>query len=395
MNALCLARHADYRCRHSGACCTSGWPIPVEAGLVPAIRRALAEGRLRLPATPAAEGIEPLVDSRLPPGAGAALATTPAGACAFYDGDKRRCAIHRDLGHASLPSACRHFPRRCLLERDATFVSLSHYCPTVARMAFAENGARGIVEAPATLVGHVRLEGLDAREVMPPLLRPGMLTDLAGYHAWERAAVDLLESGAEPEAALACVREMTRRAMSWSPQRGRLEDAVDLAAEETRQTQKGAAGSPADETELRARFELARMAVSETLRPAAAPARLGEADRRWVAESWPSFANPIGRFLAAHAFGNWAAYLGSGLVTVVRWLEVSLAVVRVEAARRCAQEARPLDPPILVESFRAADLLLVHLADPGTLAKGLDRCTLDTAQCQTREGLVRRSDPWR
>ena len=36
------------------------------------------------------------------------------------------------------------------------------------------------------------LEGLDAREALPPLLRPGMLTDLEGYDAWERAAIALL-----------------------------------------------------------------------------------------------------------------------------------------------------------------------------------------------------------
>jgi hypothetical protein len=56
---------------------------------------------------------------------------------------------------------------------------------------------------------------------------------------------------------------------------------------------------------------------------------------------------------------------------VVRSLEVALAVVRVEAARLCATAERPLDEPLLIEAMRAADLLLVHLADPKTLAARL------------------------
>ena len=32
--AYCLSIHARYPCAHSGACCTAGWPIPVEPPLV-------------------------------------------------------------------------------------------------------------------------------------------------------------------------------------------------------------------------------------------------------------------------------------------------------------------------------------------------------------------------
>ena len=37
MSVFCLSQHAGYLCCHSGACCTSGWPIAVvrvEAGRV-------------------------------------------------------------------------------------------------------------------------------------------------------------------------------------------------------------------------------------------------------------------------------------------------------------------------------------------------------------------------
>ena len=102
-----------------------------------------------------------------------------------------------------------------------------------------------------------------------------------------------------------------------------------------------------------------------------APDRLHTADARWVAPAWPQFSQPLRHFLAAHAFGNWYAYHGMGLRTVVRSLEVALSVVRVEAARLCDAAERPLDEPLLIEAMRAADLLLVHLADPKALAARL------------------------
>jgi Fe-S-cluster containining protein len=367
MSCLCLAQHANYRCQHSGACCTSNWPIHVEADRVDAIRAAIADGRLpRSTVDPVVAAVD------LPPGASAMLGRTASGSCSFYDEGGRRCAIHLALGHSALPSACQHFPRRCLIERDAVFVSLSHYCPTVARMALDNGVARGIVDPPASLVGHVRLEGLDARDALPPLLRPGMLADLDAYHAWERVVVGILEDGHPPEVALGRIRRMTERVQSWNPSKGAPTLAVDSAARECRADRVQVEGRY-DEDGLRDAFEVARTSVPEVLRPAVAPAGLRGRDGRWVAPRWPDFSGPLGRFLAAHAFGNWCAYLGSGLMTVVRSLDVSLAVVRVEAARLCAEVERPMDEAILAAAFRAADLLLVHLADPGALAAALDR----------------------
>ncbi len=372
MPILCLAQQADYGCQHSGACCTSNWPIHVETERVEPIRAAVASGRL----TPGAErqgaGGPLVVDELLPPGTGAVLRTTGSGACVFYDRGGRRCAIHRALGHEALPSACQHFPRRSLIERDEVRVSLSHYCPTVARTAVAERRAGGVVVAPDSLVGHLRLEGLDARDALPPLLRPGMLTDLAGYRAWERAVVDVLEAGAAPEAALARVRALTERVQSWSPGGIALAEAVGHAADEAGGTPAPDESALADDKTLRTAFEIARASVPDACRPAPLPTGIGEAHSSLVAPEWERFSRPIGRFLAAHAFANWYAYLGTGLTTVVRSLEVSLEVVRAEAARLCASQERPLDEPLLVEAFRAADLLLVHLADPRALAASLD-----------------------
>jgi hypothetical protein len=41
-----LSIHADYRCRHSGACCTADWDVPVELPLYKTLDDALAAGRV-------------------------------------------------------------------------------------------------------------------------------------------------------------------------------------------------------------------------------------------------------------------------------------------------------------------------------------------------------------
>ncbi len=199
---FCLSLHADFHCCHSGACCTSGWPIHVETDRLAALREALRAGRLTASPDDTREGSPFLEPRSLPPGAGAALRTTASGACVFYERGGGLCAIQRTLGHDHLPAACQHFPRRCLIEPDRMAVSLSHYCPTVARLAFRTDVRPEIVSAPASLVGHIALEGLDAREALPPLLRPGLLTDLAGYRTWERTVIEILASPGTPEAAL-------------------------------------------------------------------------------------------------------------------------------------------------------------------------------------------------
>jgi hypothetical protein len=130
-------------------------------------------------------------------------------------------------------------------------------------------------------------------------------------------------------------------------------------------------------------YALVCAAVPERLAVKPVPAGLEDLDAGLVAPAWSAFSRPIRQFLAAHVFGNWCAYNGRGLRTVVRSLDVALDVVRVEAARACAEAGRPstslgttisqspgrtLDQALLVEAFRATDLLLVHLADPTALA---------------------------
>jgi len=70
------------------------------------------------------------------------------------------------------------FPRIVLHDARGTFISLSHFCPTAASLLFESTGEAVIVQAPAALSDIGELDGLDARHVWPPLLRPNMLMDL-------------------------------------------------------------------------------------------------------------------------------------------------------------------------------------------------------------------------
>jgi len=302
----------------------------------------------------------------------------------FYQRGGGLCAIQRTLGHDLLPSACQHFPRRCLTEPDRVAVSLSHYCPTVARMAFDAGARLDIVEAPASLVGHIPLEGLDAREALPPLLRPGLLMDRAGYQAWERSVIEILATPGTPDAALAEISGFAERVRAWTPRDGDLCEAVERAAPRggsfPAEVGRGQ-GDGQRASQLAEDYEAVRASVPPGIATLPPPDRLDALDSRWVAEAWPRFAQPLRHFLAAHAFGNWCAYHGMGLRTVARSLEVALSVVRVEAARVCAFAERPLDEPLLIEAMRAADLLLVHLADPRTLAARLSEVEEEARGC--------------
>ena len=111
------------------------------------------------------------------------------GSCVFFDRDAGRlCAIHREAGADALPSACRHFPRKILRDLRGTFISLSHFCPTAAAMLLARDPLH-LVEAHPPLRLSDPIEGLDATDALPPLVRPGVLCDLEGYSAWEQASV--------------------------------------------------------------------------------------------------------------------------------------------------------------------------------------------------------------
>jgi len=360
-----LSIHADYRCRHSGACCTADWDVPVEVPLYRTLDDALKSGRLAAAAS-SEQGTAPLVvEDDLPGGAAAMVARTSTGDCVFYHRLSGLCVIHRDVGEALLPATCRHFPRLAVRDSRGTFISLTHYCPTAAAALFRDVPVE-IVESPPAFPD-AEYEGLVITdEDWPPLLRPEVLADADSYGAWERhmvrrcvdpvlsaeSVIATLEGDARIVRAVAPVTgESIVRAIAGLPESG--------IATDVPRTLDGSLEHLADVI----------AAVPEEWRPEPDTHRLGVVYASAVRPLWSDWNPTLKRYLAAKAFASWTAYQGRGFLTIVRGLDAALALVRVEAARQCRDSQRPLDAQLLQEAVRQADFILNHLAAGDELAE--------------------------
>jgi len=172
VNTHWLNFHIPYACQHSGACCASGWPIPVERDRVIPIRT-LAGGTDESWLVPAAEA---------PADVAGTLAVQANGHCVFHG--LGGCGVY-----AARPASCAHFPYVCLVDPRGVHVTLSHYCPTAAALLFEDHGPIAIVEGPSPVAGFAIPEGLDARESLPPLESPNRLMSWEALSDWERAEV--------------------------------------------------------------------------------------------------------------------------------------------------------------------------------------------------------------
>jgi hypothetical protein len=365
---LCLDIHASYRCRHSGACCTAGWAIPIEGPAFETLRVHFGRERDLF-----------RTGGPLPEGAVAILGIDRNGACVFFDEEnKRLCRVHRDVGQEYLPAACRQFPRIALHDPRGTLISLSHYCPTAASLiaGVASRDRWAIVPAPSSLAID-GVEGLDARDALPPLLAPGLLMDIEGYDAWERQAIELFADGTYSAAAcIGAIDDASQRLQRWRPGDETLADAVarEFAIASARE----------DDEDLEA--DVARLAAADASVPQELrrpPPETG-IEHAWaqVAPWWPSVDPAVRAYLAARLFGNWIAYYGQGVHAIVEYLRVCLSVLKLEAARlqratttgSTSSAVSALSPwQTVTEAIRSADLLLVHLSDPKELARHLEK----------------------
>lgn len=278
------------------------------------------------------------------------LARGGGGWCGFRQ--NQRCSLQQAGGEEMLPSACRHFPRVFLRDGRGTLVTLSHYCPTAAALLL-EDGPVTVMDAPYPLALAEPIEGLDARDALPPLVRPGLLADLQGYAAWEEAALAAIATAPSMGVALDRIAAATERVRQWTPLQGRLADAVTTAYATTAMLD-GDGADPA----LSDGFG----AVREVTGPH--PLLAVDAD---FAETWTTLQTdsadvlrrPIANYMAACTFGNWTAYRGQGLRTVVAWLHGCYDVLRVQLLRHAAV-AGGINREVLIESFRMADFIIVH-----------------------------------
>lgn len=362
-----LSIHADYKCRHSGACCTADWDVPVELPIYRSLDERLRAGSLRV--APAAEPLSPfIVEHDLPDAAAAMLERTDRGDCVFFDRGSHLCVVHRDAGEETLPATCRHFPRLAVADSRGTFLTLSHYCPTAASMLFREDVDLQIVEAPPAFP-FADYDGLTVTgDDLPPLLSPAMLMDPDGYSAWERHMVRRCRAEALPESVVATLTSDVAELRTWRPAAGSLVDAIQHLP--LRFTVAEPHASLAASVRLR---EEVVAAIPDDLKPARDEQGLEGSYIAFVLPVWGAFQRPINRYLAAKAFASWTAYQGRGLATNVRGLEAALALVRIEASRRCRDAHRPLDRDLLLEAFRSSDFALNHLAVGEDLAAAWSR----------------------
>ncbi len=292
-------------------CCTSGWPIPVEHARVDAIDARIASSVIPL-------RVEPwlVASENLPDDVAGTLALRDNAHCVFFEAGRPGCAIH-DVK----PASCAHFPFVCLFDQRGVHVTLSHFCPSSTALLFEHRGPIEIVEGPSPIAEVEMLEGLDARDALPPL-RPGVREQLMSFDeltAWERDQI--------VNAKIADLQES------------------DIAM-----------------------FDRARAAVPAPLAWPEAPGQLESIWFSMVAPAWPRFEDVLARYAAAKMFASWSLYLGDGIEAAVAAARLAHAALRIECARQCRAFGRPLDRELLSNAIQQSDLLLVHYADPATLA---------------------------
>jgi hypothetical protein len=324
-----LSFHAPYVCREHGVCCTSGWPIPIEARALDRSMQALASGRLR----PVADVASPFrMPAHAPADTPAMVACTDRGCVFHHTGGVQRCGIQRTVGAEAMPQACRQFPRVAVRDPRGWSVTLSAVCPTAA--ALLEGDGRPAIECrDSPLV----LAGFDATAGLPPALRPDMLMGWTEWWEWERRAVMCLYEAASAREAVDRLSAATEFVRHWSvgdgPLCARIDDA--FAWPEPHPGRK-----PYDAAE--AVDDLLACVPEEwqhTARHALVPAEDGTSDAVHR------------RTLMAHAFGNWTAHLGEGLRTWFRSIEAVHVLIENGV------------------SVSNVDLVVRHLAEPAALAR--------------------------
>jgi hypothetical protein len=251
-----------------------------------------------------------------------------------------------------LPAACRHFPRVYRREPHGDRLTLSHFCPTAAGLLF-ESGPVTICEAEPPLALEMAAEGLDVRDALPPLLRPGMLMDHPGYDAWEACVVASFAHAPSVEESFAAVTTATERVRRWHPADGPLDAAVRAAFAGPLVTTGG--------DRLSAGFAVLAAVTGE--HPLlAAPADFQSVWRALAREHASLLDGPLRRYMAASSYANWVAYRGQGLRSILEWLRACFDVARLQLARAFVRDGG-LTRESAVRAFRDSDYLVVHTVD--------------------------------
>jgi hypothetical protein len=347
-----LLAHAGYACRDSGVCCSSNWEIAVEDALHARLHPALAAREV----VPAQGVAAPLIArAGLPPGYASVLGRAN-GRCVFHGEGPAACHLHAWGGPSAKPVACRQFPWIAVHDPRGTSVSLSHVCPTAA----------GLLHDPALLVvaqlpgPAARFEGLDVRRALPPAVSDRRLLDWDALTAWETQALDICARATAPETIARDLRALVAHAARWSPGGEPLARWIAAWTPEPASNPRLWHPDPALDRVVRA-------AVPEGLATPPAPLDGGPLE----APAWGGTAVLVRRYVAARLVACWPLHFGTGLATVVAYVEALLTVVAGEIARRVTAGTPP-DDAIARAAIAEADRLVLHLAAPDALARSLD-----------------------
>jgi hypothetical protein len=326
-----LSFHAPWRCQHTGRCCSSNWPIPVTPDEATTLTTAIDAHRLTpLPDDAAAMDLD---------AEGPILLGRRQGRCVSHDRHPAGgCRIQRTLGHQALPLACRQFPRLSVRHGDDVSVTLSHYCPSVRALLNAPADTVSIVDGAPAFPAVGEYVGLNADPLVPPLLHARVALDWDTWPLIESRAVALLDE--QGWAGLTRLGDAIERLRVWTPGRSPLHDAVHAAFDMALLEQAPGWSRYAGSTDLTADV---MAAIPEAWQATARAAIASGAAAPDLSDA------TVGRFLAAHAFANWAAYNGRGLRTWYRAIETAAGLL-----------SQTGDPGVV-------DLLLRHLADPSAL----------------------------
>ena len=333
-----LSIHTPYACRHSGACCTAGWAIPVEP-----------ERRARFGGT-------------------SLLTPDPNGACRYFDRSSRLCAIHRDGGHEALPVACQQFPRLSLIDGRGISVSLSHFCPTAASLLFVDAELTIVSDPPA--FASAQYDGLDARGGWPPLVHASLLFDPDAYLAWETLVVSTLAERGNPMSALRTIAGVAERVRQWTPCDGPMSRLIQRVVEPDSDGSVDPLAWYA--TFDRDAYEIVARTVPDGLRRPVVASQSSDRSE----DGWEPFWPVVRRYLAAKSFASWTAYQGRGIRTLVAELVVAHSLLKRLAHARAESAGDRVNGRSLHAALRDADHLLVHLADRQALVRALDAAEL-------------------
>jgi hypothetical protein len=340
-----LLAHASYACRHSGVCCSSDWAIPVEDALHARLTRALAAGELR-----PRDGVGLHERPGLPPGARSLLGRLR-GRCVFHREGACACDLHAWGGADAKPVACRQFPWIAVHDPRGTFVSLSHVCPSAAAL-LDDRALLVLADLPQTAAS---FDGLDVRRALPPALSARRLLDWDALSAWEAQALDACARNTAPERVPADLLRLRTHARRWTSAQGTLASWIDAWSPDVSPDAAPWTPDPALDAIVRA-------AVPPGL---AAPPAIDVA----VPPRWHAAGPQVRRYLAARLVACWPLHYGTGLTTVIAYVSALLHVLAVELARRPSAEP---DEAAVRAAVAETDRLVVHLAAPDALARGLD-----------------------